>query len=138
MLPSPFRALARGIVPEIADLDEAGWVRLEGIIEENLADRPEKLRTQLSLFIKVAGFLPRLRYGRSIESLSQEQHARYLESLQDSPLLLIRRGFWGLRTLVYMGFYCQDDVRGGIGYRATAAGWGDRSGATAAGESADD
>ena len=69
MLPSPFRALARGIVPETADLDETGWLRLEGIIEENLADRPEKLRNQLSLFIKVAGFLPRLRYGRSIESL---------------------------------------------------------------------
>ena len=138
MLPSPFRALARGIVPETADLDEAGWVRLEGIIEENLADRPEKLRTQLSLFIKVAGFLPRLRYGRSIESLSRVQRTRYLESLQDFPLLLIRRGFWGLRTLVYMGFYCQDHVRSGIGYGATAAGWGDRSGATEAGESADD
>jgi hypothetical protein len=127
MLPSPFRALARAIVPETADLDESGWTRLEGIIEENLADRPEKLRNQLRLFIKVAGFLPRLRYGRPFESLSPQRQLRHLESLQDFPLLLIRRGFWGLRTLVYMGYYCQEEVRRGIGYQATAAGWGDRS-----------
>jgi len=138
MLPSPFRALARAIVPETARLDETGWLHLEDIIEENLADRPEKLRDQLRLFIKVAGFLPRLRYGRAIESLSEEQRTRYLESLQDFPLLLIRRGFWGLRTLVYMGFYCQDDVRRGIGYGATAAGWGERGGAPEAAEAADD
>jgi hypothetical protein len=126
------------IVPETTVLDEAGWLRLEEIISDNLADRPEKVRDQLSLFIRVAGFLPRLRFGRSLESLTGEQQARYLESLQDFPLLLIRRGFWGLRTLVYMGFYCQDRVRRGIGYGATTEGWGKRGRAGGAEEASHD
>ena len=122
-LPDPFRALARTIVPEAETLDEAGWERLEGIIVENLRDRPEKLRRQLALFIRVAGWLPRLRYGRGFESLDADRRARFLATLESFPLLLIRRGFWGLRTLVYMGYYCQEPVRDGIGYRAHPRGW---------------
>ena len=43
--------------------------------------------------------------------------------MQDAPLLLLRRGFWGLRTLIFMGYYGRDAARDAIGYRADPRGW---------------
>jgi hypothetical protein len=39
---------------------------------------------------------------------------------------LIRRGVWGLRTLVLMGCYTRAEMMDGIGYRAHARGWAAR------------
>ena len=38
-------------------------------------------------------------------------------------MLLFRRGVWGLRTLVMMGWYTNPSVIAALGYRASAAGW---------------
>jgi hypothetical protein len=39
------------------------------------------------------------------------------------PALLLRRGSWGLRTLVLMGYYGRPDAKQEIGYRADPRGW---------------
>ena len=44
-------------------------------------------------------------------------------ALERAPFRLIRRGVWGLRTLVLMGYYTQPEVIAGLGYRADRAGW---------------
>ena len=46
-----------------------------------------------------------------------------LETLQDAPVLLLRRGIWGLRTLAFMGYYTRPDAQRAIGYRADPRGW---------------
>jgi hypothetical protein len=43
--------------------------------------------------------------------------------MQYSPLPLLRRGVWGLRTLVFLGYYARADVQTTLGYRATGRGW---------------
>jgi len=48
---------------------------------------------------------------------------RLLASLQDSRLLLVRRGVWGLRTLAFVVYYGRDEGRAAVGYRASAGGW---------------
>lgn len=118
-----FRALAPTIVPEAGELDEEGWRRAETIIEDALADRPESMKRQLRLFVRIATWLPLLRYGRPFTRLSPERRAAFLKSLQDAPFLLLRRGFWGLRTLVFMGYYGQPEVQEEIGYAAHPRGW---------------
>ncbi len=124
----PFRALAATIVPEAATLDEAGWQEAEGIVSAALAMRPEAMVRQLLLFIRIANWLALLPYGRPFTRLGPAARRAHLTRLENAPLLLIRRGFWGLRTLVFMGYYGQDRVRKELGYRASAAGWSGHSG----------
>lgn len=119
----PFRAMARTILPEVREMDEMGWQEAEAIIERGLRDRPPSVRRQLGLFIRVADLLPLLRYGRPFTGLSEARRAAYLGWLERAPVLLLRRGLWGVRTLVFMGYYGQPRVRAHIGYRASTGGW---------------
>ena len=118
-----FRAIASTVVPEAADLDEEAWEDAEDAIEWTIATRPLKLRRQLRLLVRVIELLPLLRYGRRFTALDAEQRTRFLEGLQDSPLLLLRRGVWGLRTLVMLGYYSRPIAAAQIGYRARPLGW---------------
>jgi hypothetical protein len=118
-----FRALAATIVPEAATLDGASWDDLERIVEEGLASRPAGIRRQLRLLVRALDLLPLVRFGRTFRALDPPRRAAFLLSVQDAPVLLLRRGFWGLRTLVFMGYYSRQDARDAIGYRADPRGW---------------
>lgn len=118
-----FRAVARTIVPETDRLDDAGWADLEAVVENALAKRPPGMRRQLAVFVRLLDFLPRLRWLRSFRKLSAEKRTRFLRSIQSSPIFLLRRGFWGLRTLVYMGYYARPRAYAEIGYDAHLRGW---------------
>ncbi len=120
---APFRALATTIVPEAASLDAEAWLELERIVENALEARPAGMRRQLRLFIRALDLLPVLRYGRRFGRLTPTQALRFLEAVQDAPLLLLRRGMWGLRTLVFMGYYVRPGGAEAIGYRADPRGW---------------
>lgn len=125
-LEGDFRALAATIVPEAAGLDEAGWRELEAVVDEALASRPESLRRQVRLFIRLLSWLAVARYGRSLKSLDARRRESFLASVERSRLLLVRRGFWGLRTLVFLGFWTRPAAVNAIGYRARPEGWSAR------------
>jgi hypothetical protein len=118
-----FRALAATIVPRAAALATAQWAAVEAIIEGALLQRPVRMRRQLAGFIRVVNLLPAFRWGRTFRRLDPARRARVLRSLERSPLFLVRRGFWGLRTLVYMGYYGRPEVHEAIGYGARLRGW---------------
>jgi hypothetical protein len=118
-----FRAIAETIVPEAASLDAAAWSQLEGIVEAALAERPRRLQRQLLLLIRGLETLPRVRFGQPLSALDAARRARVLAWLQDAPVLLLRRGFWGLRTLVLMGYYARPGIATELGYRADPRGW---------------
>lgn len=117
------RAIACTAVPDAARLDEESWGELEGIMERAIAARPQRVRRQLAALVRLIGIIPVLRYGRPFAALDGARRARVLSWLEDSPLLLARRGFWGVRTLVYMGYYARPAAAAEIGYRAGARGW---------------
>jgi hypothetical protein len=121
-----FRALARTIVPEAASLDETAWRELESIIDQGLASRPAEIPRQLRLLVRLLDFLPLLRFGHRFRDLDRERQTRFLLAIQNAPLLLLRRGFWGLRTLVFMGYYGRPAAPMSLGYRAHRHGWGAR------------
>jgi len=118
-----FRAIGSTVVPEAAKLDEAGWGELELIVADALRLRPPRLVRQLVTLIRLIEILPLVRYGRPFTTLTPERRTRVLAALQDAPLLLLRRGVWGLRTLILMGYYGRPAAAQGIGYRASARGW---------------
>ena len=118
-----FRALASTIVPEAARLDEKGWGELAGIVEKALADRPASVKRQLGALVAALQWLPVARWGRPFTALDETKRTRFLTSVEDAPALLLRRGFWGLRTLVFMGYYARPEAAKEIGYRADPLGW---------------
>jgi hypothetical protein len=118
-----FRAVATAVVPEAIRLDEAGWLELEQIIGGALEARPDGLRRQLRIFIRALDVLPVFRYGRTFRGLDPIRRNAFLLGIQDAPLLLLRRGFWGLRTLIFMGYYGREEGRAETGYRADPRGW---------------
>lgn len=118
-----FREVAKTIVPEAESLDEKSWEEMEAIIEQGLVSRPAKIRRQLRLFVRALNLLPIRSYGKSFRSLDRDKRTAFLLSVENSPLLLLRRGFWGVRTFVFMGYYNLDSVRASIGYRAHPDGW---------------
>jgi hypothetical protein len=118
-----FRALATSFVPETDRADAAQWTALEQTIERALAARPPRLRRQIALFVRLLDISARLRHGHSLAALDGFRRTALLERFAASRLLLFRRGVWGLRTLVMLGWYTQPAVVLALGYRASAAGW---------------
>jgi hypothetical protein len=125
------RAVATTVVPESAPMDERAWTELEDVIARALADRDEKVRRQLTAFLRLIQVLPLTRYGQPFTRLNSKRRTAFLESIERSPVALIRRGFWGLRTLIFMGYYTRDDVAATVGYRAHRDGWAARGGTVA-------
>lgn len=104
-------------------MDEKGWSELEGLIEGALRERPQALKRQLRLFLRLIQWLPVFRYGRPFTSLKPTQRTRFLSSLQEHPIQSVRVGFWGLRTLALLGYYGRPDAAKAIGYAADPRGW---------------
>jgi len=123
MTPSLFRAVATCVVPEAGRLDAAQWDEMAAIVARAIAARPRALQRQLALFFTLLEWLPLLRYGRRLSRLDAERRARVLDRLQRAPVLLLRRGFWGVRTLILLGYYGRPAAAAAIGYRADARGW---------------
>jgi len=118
-----FRAVVSTVVPEADQLDEQGWQELEQVVEATLQDRPPAMLRQLQLFLLAIQWLPVFRYGHGFTSLSAEERKQVLSRLQDHRIELIRCGFWGVRTLAFLGFYGRADALRAIGYAADPRGW---------------
>jgi hypothetical protein len=121
-------AIATTVVPESSALDDRAWAEVHAVIDATLAKREVRVRRQLATFLRLLQVLPIPRYGRPLASLRARQRRDFLEWVERSPLLVVRRGFWGVRTLILMGYYTRADVAAAIGYRASRYGWEARGG----------
>ena len=118
-----FRALLATFVPEASGLDARGWADAEAIAGRFVASRPAAIRRQLAALIRLLDLLAVLRYGRRFSTLDPGRRGRFLAALQNAPLLLLRRGIWGLRTIAFMAYYARPAAAAAIGYRADRRGW---------------
>ncbi|HSO24904.1 MAG TPA: gluconate 2-dehydrogenase subunit 3 family protein [Chondromyces sp.] len=118
------RVLAARIVPETANLDAAGAARFFGIIDSALMDREPGVRRQFATFLGVLRWAPLLRYGRPLENLPPGRQDAVLRWFEDCPVSLLRKGFWGLKAMVFMGYYGQPKTHAEIGYAVSFDGGG--------------
>jgi len=132
-LQDPLRAIGSVVLPSPQALDEEGWIKAEKIMEGALASKTPGIKRQIRLFLRLANLLPILSTGRTLAKLPREKRATFLQRLHRSPLLPLRRGMWGIRTLIFMGYYNQDPIRKEIGYAADPRGWTSHSGDELAG-----
>jgi|SRR5919198_3154363 hypothetical protein len=123
-----WRAVATSVVPEAAHLTATEWAEADAIVTRAIAARPSREQRQLALFLRLLEWLPLLRYGRRLPALDAGRRERFLRFVQRGAPLLVRRGFWGVRTLAFMGYYGRPAAAAAIGYRADPHGWEGRSG----------
>lgn len=121
--PGFLRAFVATIVPEADALDDERWAEVAAAIEGVLRHRASSIRRQLRMFLRLMQWLPLLCYGRRFTSLSPQQRARFLSALEGHRMLLIRSGFWGVRTLALLGYYGRPEAAELIGYAADRRGW---------------
>jgi len=110
------KTVASVIVPGFSRLHHNRQERFLEIIDDALSERPEGMRRDLALFLKVLDFAPFFRWGRSLGRLEASTAERALSWFQEAPIPKIRQGFWGLKTLIFMGYYGQSDVWPELGY----------------------
>lgn len=122
-----FRAFAQCFIPETARATEPEWRELEDVVRNALAARPPRVRRQIALFVRLIDLAARARHRHRFAALDPVRATSLLESFAASRMLLFRRGVWGLRTLVMMGWYTSPAVIAALGYRASAAGWDART-----------
>ena len=108
--------VAERIVPEIAGLDAQTRAEVVGTVDRALAERPRSLRFQFRAFLFVLRWLPALRYGAPLDRLTPARQDRVLRAFQDSPVPRLRSGLWGIKTLIFMGYYGRPEVWPRIGY----------------------
>ncbi len=118
-----FRAIASAVVPATEEFDDGAWRALEALVEESLSTRPAKLHRQIRLLLRAMQWLPVLRFGRPFTSLDPPARAQFLAGIQNSRLDRLRVGFWGLRTLVMLGYYGRPATAAAIGYTPNPRGW---------------
>jgi len=124
-------AIATTIVPETSSVESRAWLEMEAVVAGALSNRPARLQRQFIVFLRLLQALPLVRHGRTFTALSEHKRAAFLASVEHSKLLVVRRGFWGVRTLIFMGYYTREDVADAIGYCPSANGWAARGGTVA-------
>jgi hypothetical protein len=127
-----FRAVVETVAPRARSFDPEAWRRAEALVGRLVAARPAAVRRQLVLFLRVLDLLPLPRWGHRFRNLSPERRLVVLRRLERAPLLAVRRGVWGVRTLAWAAVYGQGPVQEAVGYRPSPAGWSARPDAVAA------
>ncbi|MBI3549142.1 MAG: hypothetical protein HY078_08900 [Elusimicrobia bacterium] len=117
-----FSAIAPRLVPGYARLGPDGRRRFAAIIDAALAERPAATRLQLSAFLFLLRWRSLLLHGRPLDRLPAELQDAELCHFEDSKVALFRKGFWGVRTLVFMGYYGRAEAWDEWSYRPSRAG----------------
>ena len=119
-----FQVVAARIVPEVSQLDDQGRGRFYSIIDDALQNRDESVRRQFGVFLGVLRWASLIRYGSPFEKLSPERQDSVLRWFEDCSVSLLRKGFWGLKAMVFMGYYGQPETNQAVGYAPEVDGKG--------------
>lgn len=108
--------LGARMAPGIAELDWRGRKRFRLIIRGMLLRRSGMERFQVRLLLRVIRWLPAIVFFRPFERIPVGAQDWILRRLENAPIKLLRAGFWGLKTLVYMGYYGQPEIAKTVHY----------------------
>ena len=115
-------ALSQALVPETLTLAPERRARFFEIIDSMLATRPASMRLLIGIFLVFLRWAPLLRFGGRLDRLEPARQRQALRWFEDSPLAAIRTGFWGVKTLVFAGYYAQPEIAAQNGYRPSFSG----------------
>jgi hypothetical protein len=108
--------LAARIVPEVADAPADVRYRLVTTVDEALALQAPGQQRMFKLLLFALQWMTLPFTLHRLEQLPPRWQDGLLRFLQDGPVRLLRVGIWGVKTLVFMGYYGQDAVERKIQY----------------------
>jgi hypothetical protein len=108
--------LAARIVPESAGAPPQVTDPLLAAVDEELRPRPRLQQLEFKLLLFAIRWMTVPFTLHRFEHLPGERQDRWLRFLENAPLTLLRVGIWGLKTLVFLGYYTQDGVQQRIVY----------------------
>ncbi len=111
-----FVPAAKGLAPEALDA-------LLARVDARLAAEEPGLGRRLRLFVRVMHLFPLVGYGRTFAGLSAARRTEFFARVERSRFPLLRVGLWGLRTLLFLGWYGDPEVQARLGYRPDPRGW---------------
>ncbi len=117
------RPFVETFVPATRELNDDRYQALVAHVDARLAAEPPAISRQLRTLVALLHFLPLFLHLRTFSGLTTAQRQRFLERIQDGPVALLRVGVWGLRTLVYLGWYADPEVGRNLGWHANPRGW---------------
>lgn len=103
-------------------MNAAARVHFREIVDHALAARPAAMRRQFGVFLKLVRWSAFFRYGAPLDRLAAERRDAVLRAFQESPIALFRKGFWGLKALVFMGYYARPEVMSSLAYSPSKRG----------------
>ena len=112
-----FTAIQHCLVPRSKTFSPSELENSNAIINRLLVDQDNDAKRKLSLFLWVIDLISFCRYGATFRKLNSKQQTSISHSLFDSPISLLRKGFWGLNTLSRLGVYGQKGLHDEIGYQ---------------------
>jgi len=110
------------MVPPSRDLSQEQRARFFALIDDMLSTRPRGMVRLLGLFLVVLRWLPLLRFGGRLDHLAPERQTRALTWFEDFPLGVVRTGFWGVKTLVFLGYYGQPEIARAVAWTPSRTG----------------
>jgi hypothetical protein len=108
--------LAERIVPESASSPASVRQRLAAIVDHQLDQQPPGQQFQFKLLLFALRWMTVPVTLHTLENLPPRWQDYILRRLEAAPLTILRVGIWGVKTLVFMGYYGQPLVTAGISY----------------------
>jgi len=111
-----FRAVQRCALPSCRSFTPGQWDESFRIVNHMLAGKPVSVRRQLVAFLALIDVLAWITGGTGFQDLDPARQTRVLGMLFDAPVPILRKGFWGLNTLVKLSVFGQPSVYPSIRY----------------------
>ena len=112
-----FRAIQKCALPSCRSFTADQWDESFRIVNHLLGGKAPGVRRQLRAFLVVIEGLSFVTGGTGFPDLDPERQTRVLALLFDAPVPLLRKGFWGLNTLVKLSVFGQPSVYSAIHYQ---------------------
>lgn len=111
-----FSGLQDIVVPRVKNYNKKQ--RSESIHEVEIFLRPKKgiIKFQISLFLIILEIVSIIRFFSRIHKLTEKNGIILLNSFCNSPIPIMRKGFWGISTLAKLSVYALDYVQKDLGY----------------------
>jgi hypothetical protein len=111
-----FQALQHCLVPRSQHFTESQHQESLRLVNDFMSHHPPAIHKKLALFFKVINVIAILRFGKSFAKLSLPQRTRIMNFFFNSPIGLLRKGFWGLNTITKLSVFAQTSLYPDIGY----------------------
>lgn len=113
------RALQECIGPSVLSLTERqrleGWSFVNALIMEKIQSDKWIIR-KIRIFLFLVQALALCSYGRKFQKLDRVRQTHLLGRFRNSPIAVIRKGFWGLSTLIKLSVYAHPRTQRQIEY----------------------